>query len=323
VYQKGIAILDKSAFQGLSRAEHTHFSFSYMENITPILGIEILSDLAKAHIDGRPPQVRVQELARKFGGSGSTVNMEFIHLVGGELSGSPVPLTGQIIPDNSRVVRAPDGETAMIVDLGAFNHAFLRWSQGVFEPHELALAQRWRATAPDLSQGALWDELRSRNVAVPRPPGAVNAVVEGLSRVVDEILAMPTMQPVWLDYMLTQIEAKPEFRAHVYDRWLKHEPKAFASFAPYSHHCLRVTLAVLVLTKHNIVSQKASNFLDAQYLFYSPFCEVFISNDRLHRVIAPLVIRPNQRFLSGTDLKRELAAALAGRTACRTSPRSR
>jgi hypothetical protein len=322
VYEKGIAILDKSAFQGLSRAEHIHFSFAFMVNITPILGIEILSDLAKAHIDGRSPEVRVQELARKFGGSGSTVNMEFIHLVGGELSGSPVPMTGQIIPDNSRVVRQPNGEAAMIVDMGPFNYAFLRWSQGVFEPHELALAQRWRATAPDLSQSALWDELRSRNVAIPRPPGAVNTVVEGLARVVDDILAMPNMQPVWLDYMLTQIEATPEFRAHVYDRWLKHEPKAFASFAPYSHHCLRVTLAVLVSTKHNIVSQKASNFLDAQYLFYSPFCEVFISNDRLHRVIAPLVIRPNQRFILGTDLKREMAAVVAARTRGTPKPRS-
>jgi hypothetical protein len=249
--------------------------------------------------------------------------MEFIHLVGGELSGSPVPMTGQIIPDNSRVVRQPNGEAAMIIDMGPFNYAFLKWSQGVFAPHELSLAQRWRATAPDLSQSALWDELRSRNVAVPRPPGAVNVVVEGLARVVDDILAMPNMQPVWLDYMLTQIEATPEFRAHVYDRWLKHEPKTFASFAPYSYHCLRVTLSVLVLTKHNIVSQKASNFLDAQYLFYSPFCEVFISNDRLHRVIAPLVIRPDQRFLLGTDLKREMATALAARSALSAESSSR
>jgi hypothetical protein len=230
-------------------------------------------------------------------------------------------MTGQIIPDNSSLVCQPDGETAMIVDPGPFNYAFLRWSQGVFRPHELRLAQQWRATAPDLSQSALWDELRSRNVAVPRPPGAVNAVVEGLARVVDEILATPLMQPVWLDYMLTQIEAKEAFRAHVYDRWLKHEPKTFASFASYSHHCLRVTLAVLVLTKHNLVSQKASNFLDAQYLFYSPFCEVFISNDRLHRVIAPLVIRPNQRFMLGTDLKRDMAAALAARPARAATPK--
>jgi hypothetical protein len=57
--------------------------------------------------------------------------------------------------------------------------------------------------------------------------------------------------------------------------------------------------------------------LDAHYLFYLPFCHVFASFDRLHRLLAPLFLRPDQRFLSGDDLKRELAASIETRKSLR------
>ena len=48
-----------------------------------------------------------------------------------------------------------------------------------------------------------------------------------------------------------------------------------------------------------------------QYLNYLPFCQVFSSNDRLHRLLAPALTRSNQIFLTGDALKATLRAEAA------------
>jgi hypothetical protein len=251
-------------------------------------------------------------LALKFGGSGETVNMEFIHLVAGELAGKPIPMTRQIIPDNSSLVRHPDGETAMLVEPGPFNYAFMRWAAGQFTSRDLTLARWWRTKGPNLGQEALWTQLRDRGIGLPRPRGKVTAVV-------DDLLERESLQPLWLDYMLDQIEATEKFRSIVYDRWLRTEPKRLRDFAPYTHHCLRVVLAVLILTKHKLVSQKPSNFIDAQYLYYLPFCDVFVSGDKLHKRLVPEILRNG--FHASERIERDAADPYL-RSIARASPAS-
>jgi hypothetical protein len=74
-----VLILDKSAFQAMSRTEQAERLFRYQENITPILLREIHADLAKAD-PGKSPDAVVQILATKFLGSGGVINA---NLVGG------------------------------------------------------------------------------------------------------------------------------------------------------------------------------------------------------------------------------------------------
>jgi hypothetical protein len=104
-------ILDKSAFQALSADEHSECRFMFMENVTPVLLREIAGDLAK--FDGnRPPEVLVQSLARKFGGSGGNVNVDWQHLCLGSLGGQEPAMTGQIVvgPEAIRnVTRSTEG----------------------------------------------------------------------------------------------------------------------------------------------------------------------------------------------------------------------
>ncbi len=56
-----------------------------------------------------------------------------------------------------------------------------------------------------------------------------------------------------------------------------------------------------------ISSKRASNWLDMTYLFYLPFCMMFVSNDRLHQRSAPFFLRPDQEFVWGPQLKENLA----------------
>ena len=45
---------------------------------------------------------------------------------------------------------------------------------------------------------------------------------------------------------------------------------------------------------------------DLQYLYYLPFCNVFVSNDRFHRKVVPEFLTPQQKFIWGVDLKEEV-----------------
>ena len=62
----------------------------------------------------------------------------------------------------------------------------------------------------------------------------------------------------------------------------------------------------IALASKLISDERASNRQDIAYLFYLPFCMMFVSNDRLHQRCAPLFLRANQEFVWGLDLKENL-----------------
>jgi hypothetical protein len=64
----------------------------------------------------------------------------------------------------------------------------------------------------------------------------------------------------------------------------------------------------VAVDKKLISPDRPSNRIDMAYLYYLPFCMVFVSNDKLHRRAAPLFMSDRQAFISGEDLKRDLAA---------------
>jgi hypothetical protein len=47
--------------------------------------------------------------------------------------------------------------------------------------------------------------------------------------------------------------------------------------------------------------------VDIAYLYYLPFCTLFVSSDKLHRQCAPLFMRTKQEFVWGLDLKADLS----------------
>ena len=62
----------------------------------------------------------------------------------------------------------------------------------------------------------------------------------------------------------------------------------------------------IALASDLISSERRSNWVDMAYLFYLPFCVVFVSSDKLHRKCAPLLLRGDQEFVWGPDLKEGL-----------------
>ncbi len=93
------------------------------------------------------------------------------------------------------------------------------------------------------------------------------------------------------------------------ERWLKSELPFLSSFAPYAAHVLTIEIFFRIsLEASQISSDRPSNRLDIAYLYYLPFCQVFVSWDKLHRRCAPLFLRENQTFIWGPELESALSA---------------
>jgi hypothetical protein len=85
------------------------------------------------------------------------------------------------------------------------------------------------------------------------------------------------------------------------------EKLAFQDFAPYAAFCLKIDLLFYLGVHFNLISSdRPSHRIDISYLYYLPFCMVFVSNDRLHKLTAPLFMELGQTFVSGDDFKRAL-----------------
>ena len=53
-------------------------------------------------------------------------------------------------------------------------------------------------------------------------------------------------------------------------------------------------------------STRAENKVDIAYVYYLPFCHVFVSTDNLHKRVVPLFLRPDQTFVDAAELEADL-----------------
>lgn len=294
-------ILDKSTFQSLSRLEHIFLHKHFKENLTPILGMELLGDLKKVKPGSKAGEDLVAELARKFGGSGPATNVDYRSLCAESLLGNHFPLDGRIIPQSTHAVHDPESGWGAVIGLSPLNQSILRWRHGEFEEFEHEFAQYWRAITQELDLDSFQDQLNIHHVILPR----VSNYSE-LQTTVDSLLSTVAHQDVWFGWLLNQLSLPEEIETLVRHRWEARLSVLVKEFSPYSWHCLRALLMLLVGTRHKLFRWQPTNLLDVQYLYYLPFCKVFASNDRLHCDLVPLLMRSDQSFIVGEELKIDL-----------------
>jgi hypothetical protein len=291
-----ILLFDKSTFEMLSREEHYVRERYFYENLTPILVTEILGDLSKAFKDGRDPRDKVADLAGKFFGSGGPVNHDAHELAVQSLIGNDPPQTGQILAQGGR--RAGEG---VIIDPTWWNRALLRWGQGEFSDLEKQYAELWRTVTHRPGFQSLFESIHKRGVILPK----VTSEPE-LPKALDDLTSDPRLQDVWLDVLLERLGAKPHEADFIRRRW----NAAFRSirvFAPYAYHCLKAWVGLVMVVRHRLFKWAPTHVVDLQYLYYLPFCQVFSSNDKLHRLSTPTwshAIRPGAFPTRRTKLSR-------------------
>ncbi|MDQ7062505.1 MAG: hypothetical protein Q9M43_15875 [Sulfurimonas sp.] len=78
-------------------------------------------------------------------------------------------------------------------------------------------------------------------------------------------------------------------------------------FPPYSAHIIKIDMFFYISVLRGFISDKRpSNKIDMTYLYYLPFCNIFISGDKLHKRTAHYFMKKNQEFIWAPDLKNDL-----------------
>lgn len=112
----------------------------------------------------------------------------------------------------------------------------------------------------------------------------------------------------FIELALLFLGATLQQRNYIFERWSEAGSPPLAGYAPYASYVLSVEVFFQIALSAGLISRaRPSNRVDIAYLFYLPFCMVFISSDNLHKRSAPLFLRANQEFVWGPDLKSDLA----------------
>lgn len=110
-----------------------------------------------------------------------------------------------------------------------------------------------------------------------------------------------------LEVVFLVLDIPDEGRNLIMEHWSKSNRLPLSIFAPYAAHVFTVDALFHIAIASSLISpDRPSNRVDMAYLYYLPFCKVFVSSDKLHRQCAPLLQRKDQSFIWGQDLKQAL-----------------
>lgn len=293
-----ILIFDKSTLQSLTVDEAVWLDTFYLPNITPLFFVETLADLEKAVTEGRTPEQVVGNLAEKTPVRGAP-NAHHASLCLANLLGHPVVMDGHKIhlARGRRVVA--DGRRGLMVENPPEMEALVRWERGEFLEVERLFAKAWRRALAGLDLGST----KARLIGGERIRD-----LTGAKRAADEILRRDGERYAVLQWALDALQIPPGARRDIMLRWKAAGGPHLVDFAPYAAHVFAVDLFFALAMGSGLESsERPTHKVDIAYLYYLPFCMVFVSNDRLHERVVPLFLTGKQVFIEGSELKSDLA----------------
>jgi hypothetical protein len=297
-----ISLFDKSFLQSLSLDESVWFDQFFFPVVCPLFYVETLADLEKSVRQGRTPEKEVGIIADKAPEMSGGPCAYHGDLCVSNLLGMPVPMTGQIPVAHGHPVLTHDGKKGVVFERSPEAEAFSRWQEGAFLSVEREFAKSWRLLLTDLDPLAVPVAIEAMGVDVTKCKSLDRA-----KEMADKIVSKSD-QPLEIVKLLSLFLGLPaRLEQEILEKWRFVGFPPLREYAPYAAHVLTVELFYQIAVRAQLISaERPSNRVDIGYLFYLPFCSVFISSDSLHRRCAPLFVRAEQEFVWGEDLKADL-----------------
>jgi len=296
-----IILFDKSFLQSLSLDEAVWFDHFFYPVISPLFYVETLADLEKAMRQGRTPEQEVGHIAAKTPVLSGGPCMHHGRLCFSNLLGNPVPMNGRIPFAGGRPVKS-GGRKGVVVGITPEAQAFSRWQEGDFFEVEHQFARAWRSALSNLDLLAVAAGIRAMGIDKKMCKSLDQA------RIMADTIVHIKDRPVDLLKLAFLFLGIPhKFERTILERWSTAGYLPLSIYAPFAAHVLTVEIFFqIALGAHLISTERPSNRVDIAYLFYLPFCMIFVSSDKLHRRCAPFFMRSNQEFVWGEELKTDL-----------------
>jgi len=294
-----IAIFDKSALESLNPDEAVWLDCFYKTNITPLFYVETLADLYKGMRKGRSPEQVVGSIAYKTPDFGIELNIHHLSLCINDLLGYPVRMNGYPVVAGFRSVMTGD-QMGLVLERAREIEAFERWQKGEFLDLERQIAKQWRQGLSSLDPHLIIKDLGVREQQIKLDKREVKSLVDRAVR--GERKRFGALKAA------LETQGVPEnLRDRIIRRWKSEGGPPLITFAPYAAHVFSVDMFISIGLATGVISPgRPSNIIDLAYLYYLPFCMVFISGDKLHRKTAPLFLRKDQDFIWSPELKADL-----------------
>ena len=289
-------IFDKSAIQSFSLDEAALFGQFYWCNLTPMFFVETLADLEKKVRQGQTPEQVVGTIARKTVNFSADPNADYRRLLLADLMGDSVLMDGRPVVAGGRPVKSR-GKRGFVYERSPETEALDRWQRHRFLEIERDIAKHWRESLAKMKIRRL--DVRKMFDKETRP--------RDLKQVHQWAVQFTHETGAAFDEALDVIRIEQKYRPAIIRRFIAAGQPPISTFAPFAAYCVTVTVFFQLAVSLDFISgDRASNVADIGYLYYLPFCFVFTSNDHLHAKTVPLFLRPEQRFIAGTEMKADL-----------------
>lgn len=296
-----IVIFDKSFLQSLTIDESVWLDNFFISNICPIFFSETLADLDKSVRTGRTPEQEVRIIASKTPEMSIAINTFHQDLCFANLNGYEIKMDRRPIISGGKPVQSKD-KKGFVFEPSPEAKAFERWQNEDFLSLERESAKLWRDVISKADFDSVTTWLKQSGIDIPICKNLTDAKCKA-----EEILDTRRDPLVTMKLIFLLLGAPPEHLLKIYYSWGRSNCPPIKIFSPYVYHVLTVELFFYISTSSGLISaERKTNKIDISYLFYAPFCNIFVSSDKLHKRSAPIFMSENQEFVWGLDLKNDL-----------------
>lgn len=296
-----VALFDKSFLQSLSIDESVWFDQFFIPNISPLFYVETLADLDKEMSRGRTAEQVVGNIAEKSPQLSGAPNVHHSELLLANLMGQPISMTNRPIVAGGRPVEF-GGKKGVNFDMSPEAKAFNRWQDGEYQKLERDFAKAWRTSIKSMTFESSASYAQKLGIDISLCKNMQDAFAAA-SQIVTS-----SAKPYDLIAFIVQALGIPrEYHQDIVQRYQISGFPPLIHYAPYAAHVIKIEVFFHICVSRGFISaERPSNKIDIAYLHYLPFCNVFISGDKLHRSTAKYFLSKNQRFVWGAELKEDL-----------------
>jgi len=296
-----IALFDKSFLEGLSPNEAVWFDTFYSALITPLFFVETLADLEKEVKRGRTPEDVVGSIARKTPVMNDRTNVPDNELCTANLQGNNVHM-GNVPVSHASKYGIVDNKKCINIQRSPEQEALQRWRMHEFLEVERMYAKKWRKDIRDLKGRVKPEEFGQYSKQVEKCKNLQQAKL-----LAKKILQNPSDPYSYMKLIFAILCTPSALQQQIYLLYQNSDANTLYDFAPYSAFIFEVEMFYYITTSKGFIShERPSNKIDISYFHYLPFCQLFISSDKLHKKVAPQFLKDDQAFVWGPDLKHDL-----------------
>jgi hypothetical protein len=271
---------------------------------TPTLIGEIIADLKSEPSKRALPSEVVRALSRKMQKAHGLQPANYRKLALANLYAHEISMIGQVPVDRTAPnVRMIENGRGLLYDSTPEQMLWQRWANGEFSTDDELTATIWRNGIDQIDLDgltALWKEFSWRHFSSAKNQAELISALEAFLKD-----SAPMVQREILNMTLDLVKASPEDRRVAHALMNIGEMRSVIEFAPFAVSVLRLFLAFVCGLARGFIGPRPTNYVDLQYLYYSPFCMVFASNDKFHREMWGATSGVHS-FIWGKELKDDL-----------------